>query len=292
MSYIGNVIAEILLEEVQQNVLINAIKKRHEVSFIYDSRDGDSRGKKERIVVQPVCYGLTKSQNPCFRAYQINGSSESAEKKEGVIPGWRLFLLDRVVDGSWRDSGKTFSEPPMYNAEGDKTMSEIFVKADFEGTSKRYERGGLKRYNDERHARNVEKNPFYDFEKQLKHKTIAPDYVLKNIASTSKTDKEREQEWKVANTNTKGNISSIAAMSRQKNFGNTDDVQTVGPKVKGKSNEIPKTDTKLNYNNAVQNGPRYKTNSDKQLNNDNEENNELENGYQLYNGESSETDAR
>lgn len=292
MSYIGDVIASILLEEVQQNVLVNAIKKRHEVSFIYDSRDGDSRGKKERIVVQPVCYGLTKSQNPCFRAYQINGSSESAEKKEGVIPGWRLFLLDRVVSGSWKDSGKVFSKPPMYNESGDDTMSEIFVKADFAGSAARYERGGLKRYNDERHKKNVEKNQFYDFEKQLKKKTIAPDYVLKNIADTSKTDKEREREWKLATTRTKGNLSSIAAMSRQKNFGDEESQQTVGPKRKGQTNELPKNPNanNLNYQNALQNGPKYKGINTKEINNNND-NKEDENGYKLYNGESPETNA-
>ena len=68
MNYAETIIRELLFEEVAQNSVVNAIKRRHEVSFKYDSRDGDRRGKLERITVQPVAIGTTKSGNPCFRA--------------------------------------------------------------------------------------------------------------------------------------------------------------------------------------------------------------------------------
>lgn len=235
MDYAKEIIMSVLLEEVQQNVLTNAIKKRHEVSFIYDSGDGDERGKKERIVVQPVCYGLTKAGNPCFRAYQLNGSSESAEKKEGTIPGWRLFLLDKVVSNTWKDSGKVFNKPPLYNESGDKTMAEVLVKADFTGASQRYEKGGLKKYNQARHDAAVSKNPYYDFEKQTKNKVMAPDFVLKNIRDTQKTPFERETEWNMA----KGNEKSVNDMSKQKDFGDDKQVQTAAPKLKGQAEVVP-----------------------------------------------------
>ena len=269
MDYARRIIPELLMEEVQQNVLINAIKKRHEVSFVYNSGDGDSRGKKERITVQPVCYGLTSAGNPCFRAYQILGSSESAEKREGVIPGWRLFLLDKVVSNTWKDSGKVFDEPPMYNEHGDKTMSEVLVQADFRGSSNRYERGGLKKYNAQRHQANVEKNPFYDFEKQLKNrnKTMAPDYVLKNIQDTEKSQAEREAQWADA-MRARGNNASVADMAKQRNFGNNQQQQTIGPV---KKNTVTATAQQSNtpntYKGALQNGPRYKG-SEEEINND------------------------
>ena len=271
MDYALRIIKELLEEEVQQNVLINAIKKRHEVSFKYNSGDGDPRGKAERITVQPVAYGLTSAGNPCFRAYQVVGSSESGEKGERPVPGWRLFLLSKVVNNTWKDSGKTFNKPPMYNENGDKTMYQVLVKADFAGTSNRYERGGLKKYNAERHATNVAKNPFYDFEKQLKRPQIAPDYVLRNIKNTEVSSKEREKQWAAA----KGNLSSIEDMAKQKDFGNNGQIQTTEPQRKGKTEQPSiSQNTPNNYSKALQNGPRYKGQTDitdKNIETDNED---------------------
>ena len=283
MDYALKVIRELLEEEVQQNVLINAIKKRHEVSFIYDSGDGDKRGKAERITVQPVCYGLTSAGNPCFRAYQVLGSSESGEKGERPVPGWRMFLLSKVVDNTWKDSGKVFNKPPMYNDAGDRTMTQVLVKADFEGSSQRYERGGLKKYNAQRHASNVEKNPYYDFQKQLSKKNIAPDYVLRNIKDTEVSKAEREKQWAAANS-AKGNASSIADMAKQKDFGNDQQQQTVAPQRKGQRNEVPAQTNKPNdYTGAQQNGPRYKE--------QNLTNKEKEDEYRQRNSTSTETNA-
>ncbi|MBP5456871.1 MAG: hypothetical protein J6Y37_10245 [Paludibacteraceae bacterium] len=262
MGYAEEVIKSLLLEEVEQNKVAYAVKKRHEVSFKYDSGDGDPRGKMERITVQPVALGTTKAGNPCFRAYQINGSSESAEKKEGVIPGWRLFLLDRVVPNTWRDTGKIFKEPPMYNPNGDKTMAEVLVQADFAGSSQRYERGGLKKYNQQRHDKAVEQNPYYDFEKQLAKKRMAPDFVKKNIADTDVDARTRAMQWKQARMAQvpRGNEQSIEDMARQKDFGDEDQTETVGPMRKGEQRNATTTQTRTTprYAMAQQNGPMYK----------------------------------
>ena len=264
MNYAETIIRELLFEEVAQNSVVNAIKRRHEVSFKYDSRDGDRRGKLERITVQPVAIGTTKSGNPCFRAYQTNGSSESAEKGEGKIPGWRLFLLDRVVPNTWKDSGKVFNEPPMYNPNGDETMATVLMKADFTGASTRYERGGLKKYNKERHDKAVENNPFYDFEKQLKRKRMAPDYVLKNIKDTERTNAERGQQWNSAKAEAnKGNEQSVSDMSKVKNFGNEGQYETNGPVKKGETDfSAPNTQNGLDYSQVKNNGPVYKNPAD------------------------------
>lgn len=289
MNYAEKIVRELLFEEVAQNLVSYAIRKRHEVSFKYDSGDGDPKGKLERITVQPVAYGITKAGNPCFRAYQLNGSSESAEKHEGQIPGWRLFLLDRVVANTWRDSGKVFSEPPMYNPNGDKTMDTVFVSADFRGSSSRYEKGGLKKYNKDIHNKKVETNPYYDFEKQVNKKQMAPNYVLKNIQDTQKTNQEREQQWndaiKAVKAN-KGNAQSISDMSRQKDFGDDEQTETVGPVTKNSmaNNNLTGEKTMPNYQTAKRNGPVYKTDNNKE-NLDNDE-------FKQRDSESSEDDAR
>ena len=212
-EYIKSLVREILTEEVAQNKVIQAIKKRHEVSFTYNNNDGNSKGKAERITVQPVAYGTTTAGNPCFRAYQINGSSESHEEGKGVIPGWRLFILDNVVNGSWKESNKVFSKPPMFNEKGDKTMANVFLVADFEGTKKRYERGGLKNFNQKRREENNVKDPYYYFKKNLAKSRMAPDYVLKNIENTAKSKELRNAEWDAAEAELKkGNNQSVYKM--------------------------------------------------------------------------------
>lgn len=290
MDYAEKVIKELLLEEVAQNLVSYAIRKRHEVSFKYDSGDGDSRGKLERITVQPVAYGITKAGNPCFRAYQLNGSSESAEKNEGTIPGWRLFLLDRVAPNTWKDSGKVFKEPPMYNPDGDKTMDTVFVQANFEGSTSKYEKGGLKKFNKERHDNKIQQNPYYDFQKQADKKTMAPQYVLKNIQDTQKSNFERDKQWMDAQKavqNNKGNQQSISDMSKQKDFGDDEQIETTGPIVKNspKNTNINVEKTKPAYQMAKRNGALYK--------NDNKEEN-LDNNveYKQRDSESTEDDAR
>lgn len=289
MGYAEDIIKELLLEEVEQEKVTYAIKKRHEVSFRYDSNDGDPRGKKERITVQPVALGTTKAGNPCFRAYQVNGSSESGEKGERPVPGWRLFLLDRVVPNTWRDSKKVFNEPPMYNPNGDDTMAEVLVRADFTGSANRYERGGLKKYNKERHDKAVEKNPYYDFEKQVKNKQMVPDFVMKNIKDTAKSPHQRDLQWQQAsNERLKGNQQSVVDMSRQTDFGDEGFGETEGPVRKGDTSvaqpqQAPK---QPDYKQTLQNGPVYKTinnKSDKIINNDG-------NGFDQRPGESSEDD--
>lgn len=292
MGYAEEIIKQLLFEEVAQDKVAYAIRKRHEVSFKYDSNDEDPRGKKERITVQPVALGTTKAGNPCFRAYQINGSSETAEKGEGKIPGWRLFLLDRVVPNTWRDSGKVFKEPPMFNAQGDKTMSEVLVQADFSGSAERYERGGLKKYNAQRHAQNVEKNPFYDFERQLnaKNKAKVPDYVMRNIQKTEMPSDVRAAQWNQAQAElAKGNQQSISDMSRQKDFGDDKQTETTGPLRKGDARNAGLSPTKkaLNYNNATQNGPMYKSQNKAQED-------KLENGdkFEQHPGEGTADDVR
>lgn len=285
MGYAEEVIRALILEEVAQDKVAHAIKKRHEVSFRYDSNDGDPRGKKERITVQPVALGTTKAGNPCFRAYQLNGSSESAEKKEGQIPGWRLFILDRVVPNTWRDSGRVFSEPPMYNATGDSTMAQVLLMADFSGSAARYQRGGLQKYNKERHDKAVEQNPYYDFEKQLGKKRMAPDYVMKNIQDTNVDNRTRLMQWKQAKTAAlpKGNEQSIEDMSRQQDFGDEDQTETMGPIRKGDmaNTAANPTQKKPNYDRAQQNGPVYK-NRDNNL--------EYGNEPEQYPGEGAEDD--
>ncbi len=135
---------------------------------------------------------------------------------------------------------------------------------------------------------NVEKNPFYDFEKQTKKKQMAPDFVMQNIKNTAKSAAEREQQWNDANNaRLKGNASSINDMSKQKDFGNNTQQQTVGPARKGEKNKIiePQQNQPNEYNRAAENGPKYKG---PEINN---EKNIEDNEYQQRDSEGTEINA-
>jgi hypothetical protein len=125
-SYAENILRSILLEEVNQADVIDAIKKRHSVSITYDA-DNSSVGHGQRII-QPVAYGKTKAGNLVIRAFQPLGDTKSR------VPSWKTFRLDRIND--WKpDNSKSFDEPPsnygLLNPNGDDAMAEVYLVADF-----------------------------------------------------------------------------------------------------------------------------------------------------------------
>ena len=244
--------------------MVDAIKKRYEAKITYKA-DNDPKGSGERII-QPVAYGTTKAGNPVIRAFEPYGDTKTK------VPAWKFFRLDRIT--SWKALRQNkFSEPPAdqwrmsgakgkFNENGDETMAEVFLVADFKGTKARYERGGLAKYNANRTARKKQDNPLHDFERNIeKSKEIGKvDYIQRNVAAWNKEKEEREKRKQLQNRrNNKGNKASISDMEKAQNFP-TDTVQTVGP-VKKQNTDIETTDNKqpLDYTNVQQSGPVYKT---------------------------------
>lgn len=87
-----------------------------------------------------VAHGLTKAGNKCFRAYELFGDSRSAAEGEAEIPGWRLFLEDRVVSLKSMTGTQPYTKEwlgglsPKYNWQGDKSMepcTDHLTEADF-----------------------------------------------------------------------------------------------------------------------------------------------------------------
>ncbi len=79
--------------------LCNAIKKRSQISIVYDG--------KVRIV-DPYLVGINKKGNEALRAYQVGGYSES-----GGLPAWRLFVLSAISNVEILDA--SFEIHPLYN---------------------------------------------------------------------------------------------------------------------------------------------------------------------------------
>ena len=264
MDFLEQIFQELLTEEARTVDVVDAIKKRYEAKITYKA-DNDPKGSGERII-QPVAYGTTKAGNPVIRAFEPYGDTKTK------VPAWKFFRLDRIT--SWKALRQNkFSEPPAdqwrmsgaegkYNENGDETMAEVFLVADFKGTKARYERGGLAKYNANRTARKKQDNPLHDFERNIeKSKEIGKvDYIQRNVAAWNKEKEEREKRKQLQNRrNNKGNKASISDMEKAQNFP-TDTVQTVGP-VKKQNTDIETTDNKqpLDYTNVQQSGPVYKT---------------------------------
>ena len=264
MDFLEQIFQELLTEEARTVDVVDAIKKRYEAKITYKA-DNDPKGSGERII-QPVAYGTTKAGNPVIRAFEPYGDTKTK------VPAWKFFRLDRIT--SWKALRQNkFSEPPAdqwrmsgaegkFNENGDETMAEVFLVADFKGTKARYERGGLAKYNANRTARKKQDNPLHDFERNIeKSKEIGKvDYIQRNVAAWNKEKEEREKRKQLQNRrNDRGNKASISDMEKAQNFP-TDTVQTVGP-VKKQNTDIETTDNKqpLDYTNVQQSGPVYKT---------------------------------
>jgi len=264
----NNKVKRFLLQEgVDQSKIIDAIKRRKEVRASY-SADEDPKGTGERII-QPVAFGLSKSGNPVVRAFQPYGDTKTK------VPHWKLFRLDKFEE--WKTlNNRTFKEPPgmQYGADGafnkndDKSMSQVYVIANFDSASQRYERGGLKKHNEKVHAGKIAQNPYYDLEKQMKPKNkmmVGPN-AMKEVDRWMPNDDMQKYL----------NGTSAKEMSKTTNFGDNTFNQTTEPVVKNsaqKTETAPqRSNTRKDYNNVAMNGPVVKG-----METDKEENNNIDN---------------
>lgn len=147
----------LLLEGVDSNDIIDAIKNHHIVTITYNGPDSDKGGSGKRMIY-PFVYGKTTAGNDAIRAYQPTVDSgkmpaPNPESFSGHHPAWRLFLVDRIT--SWQDhtkdpeytmrngkrrperyiiSGGTYKEVEgHYNSISDKQMSTIIAQASIPG---------------------------------------------------------------------------------------------------------------------------------------------------------------
>lgn len=112
-----------LTEGVSVSSVTDAIKGRYKVTINYkgDPKHGIAPGLR---TIEAYVYGLTKSGNPCIRAYQPYGDTASK------VPSWKLFRLDRII--SWKPTFALITKPaPKFNPNGDGSMSKVFSIINF-----------------------------------------------------------------------------------------------------------------------------------------------------------------
>jgi len=123
-----NTLKNLIVEVAAIDNIVDSIRNRKRVVIYYD---GDEPGGRGLRVIEPVCYGYSKADNPVLRAWDYEGASHTAYLGEKPLPGWRLFRVDRIT--YYQPSAEVFNEPrPNYNPNGDKSMSRVMINAKFD----------------------------------------------------------------------------------------------------------------------------------------------------------------
>lgn len=123
-----NIAKSLILEVASIDSIVDAIKRRDRVIIYYN---GDEPGGNGLRIIEPVCFGYSKADNPVVRAWDLEGASHSEYEGEQPLPGWRLFRVDKIM--SFKPSGEKFDEVrPGYNLAGDKGMVNVIINAKFD----------------------------------------------------------------------------------------------------------------------------------------------------------------
>jgi len=93
-----------------------AIQNKKVIRFGYTDKEGNGHQR----IVEPYAHGVTKQGNEALRGYQIGGSSESK------IPGWKLFLVERMSGLTITDQSFKGSAPGY--AHGDTALNPIHCR--------------------------------------------------------------------------------------------------------------------------------------------------------------------
>jgi hypothetical protein len=118
-------IKSFITETVSFDDLQKAIKSKDIIIITYD---GDEPGGKGYRTVYPVCLGRSLKGNLVLRAYEPEGASHSVTIGKKVLPGWRLFRIDKTF--TFKRTGETFDTLPSdYNPNGDKLMTTVYINA-------------------------------------------------------------------------------------------------------------------------------------------------------------------
>lgn len=103
------------------------IKQKMVMVINYDDDKPEAKGYRS---VEPVCLGYSKAGNLVLRAWEKEGASYSAAKEGNVLPGWRLFRVDKIL--TFKPTMDNFTEMrPNYNPNGDKLMTRVIINAVF-----------------------------------------------------------------------------------------------------------------------------------------------------------------
>lgn len=119
---LSNLLKSIISEIASREEIGSAIDDKKVVSIFYD---GDEPGGRGLRTIEPVCLFVHKdSDNLVLTGWDLEGASHKVAVGDGVLPGWRLFRVDKIL--SWNPTGDNFTQMrPGFNPNGDKRAKEI-----------------------------------------------------------------------------------------------------------------------------------------------------------------------
>ena len=119
-----------LYENYEQNLrnIEFAIENKMVCTMDYRGKPGDNVLPGSRYI-EPYALGVDSNGNTLLRAWLIRGISRSGRINPRLVPGWRLFRVDRIR--AFNPTLQKFTVARKgYNPE-DKNMSEVTFSASF-----------------------------------------------------------------------------------------------------------------------------------------------------------------
>lgn len=119
---------QLILETASIDSIVDCIKNKKVCIIYYEGDEPGGRGLRQ---IEPVCLGRMRgTKNLAVRAWDEEGASHTDYEGEQPLPGWRIFVLDKIK--SLKPTGQNFTQPrPNYNFNGDKSMSSVIINAKF-----------------------------------------------------------------------------------------------------------------------------------------------------------------
>lgn len=152
MFKLYNLYNQVILEAVQRDNILDAIRQRRIVTITYNDGSGEATEKR---TLEVYVYGTLHNGKPAIRAYQKFGPSRSSIEKDPdtgepilnksgnqkPVPKWKTFLVDKIL--TWETTNMKFYTPIhdrdndymmiKYREDGgDKMFGSIFASADFD----------------------------------------------------------------------------------------------------------------------------------------------------------------
>lgn len=123
-----NTLQHLINEAVSMDTVQDSIKNKKVMVIYYKGKKNGGEGYR---TIEPVCLGYSKKGNLVLRAWEREGASWSEKFEGNIIPGWRLFRLDKIF--TYRPTMDNFTEVrPNYNPSGDKSMVSTIINARFD----------------------------------------------------------------------------------------------------------------------------------------------------------------
>jgi predicted DNA-binding transcriptional regulator YafY len=109
-------------EEIKRAIL-------NKLVCIIDYRDSGNHVDDGIRTIEPYRIGINRQGNTVLRAWMKTGTSKTGKVNPDLVPGWRLYRIDRIYNIDI--IADTFTTPRKGYGDDDKKMDQVLVSAKF-----------------------------------------------------------------------------------------------------------------------------------------------------------------